>query len=168
MKKNLALSLITLVAAASSQASVTANCIDIRMISGEQLNGNPTTLISADGTRLSFTGIRSTSARYEYSTRLTMFNPLLATGLFRHMEVRIVGRTNRPEIPVQVWGIRPLGGPEVLATRSMSTVDRRYTTTIIGNVSRFILPGGKMQLHLYAHSLQPFRHTYDQISVVFY
>lgn len=166
--KKLTLGLVTLVVAASSQASLTANCINIRMISGEQLNGNPTTLISADGTRLSFSGIRSTSARYEYAARLTMFNPLLATGLFRHMEVRIVGRTNRTEIPVQVWGIRPLGGPERLAIHSMATADRRYTTTIIGNVSRFILPGGKMQIHLFAHSLQPFRHTYDQVSVVFY
>lgn len=166
--KNLTLSLITLVAAASAHASVTANCTDIRMIFGEQLNGNPTTLISADGTRLSFSGTRERSSRYEYSTRLTLFNPLLATGLFQHMEIRLVARTNRTEIPVQVWAIKPIGGPELIATRSMATSDRTYRNALRGNVGRFILPGGKVQIHLFAHSAQPFRHTYDQVSVTFF
>ncbi|HRI42591.1 MAG TPA: hypothetical protein PLL78_10430 [Fimbriimonadaceae bacterium] len=165
--KNATLSLVILAAAAASQASVTARCIDISTTAGELSVGTPFDLQSTDGRRVSFRATRSTSSLYDYRTTITLHNPLLATGLFRRMIVKIVGRTDRTEIPLRILAIRPTGTTQLVAIQSMATFDQRYSFTLTSNVRSFISSGGVVKLHLFAFSLQPFVHRFDEVSVTF-
>lgn len=163
------LSLISLLAiAASSQAAVTARCIAITTTGGELSVGTPLDLVSTDGHRVSYRATRSFNSLYDYRTTITLRNPLLALGQFRHMKIKIVGRTTTTTTPMRIMALKPVGAPELIAVQPMATFDRPYTYTIIGNVRRFIAPNGVVRLHLFAFSPQPFAQRFDEVSATFF
>lgn len=162
------LSLATLLAiAASAQAAVKATCTAITTTAGELSVGTPLSLVSTDGNRVSYRATRSFNSLYDYRTTITLRNPLLAFGSYRRMQIKIVGRTTNTAIPMRIMALKPVGGPELVAVKSMATFDQSYTFTISNDVRRFIAPNGVVKLHLFAFSLQPFSHRFDEVSVTF-
>ncbi|HRI43910.1 MAG TPA: hypothetical protein PLL78_04205 [Fimbriimonadaceae bacterium] len=165
--KKLALIAAIAFAVVTAQANVTALPALIVPADPTTVEANlPGCLLLSDNVRFVKRSIPFNSVWHASGFAVFCENPLLMLGNYSRMEIRMEGFSSRAT-RMAVQARNGSGNFVDLGAYNWTTTETTRTLTLTGNVRRFILPGGLVNLFFHTLERNPFRQSVDRVWVTF-
>lgn len=154
-------------AAIAAQANVTAlPALIIPADPASVVSNPPGALLFSDNVRFVKNSVPFNSTWNASGFAVMLENPLLMLGSYSRMEIRMEGFSSRAT-RMTVQARNGNGSFIDLGAYNWTTTETTRTMTLTGNVRRFILPGGMVNLFFHTLERSPFRQSVDRVSVTF-